>query len=128
MVGLVPVGAREGHRSATHGDGCSPPGACRRRCRSRAPLGADLFLKPVTHSIKRIDHIETVVHRLKLLANALEVTIDSTVINEDIVRICRIHERAAASYNSRPTCQFLNDQELSDRERYRALDGVTAIP
>ncbi len=48
------------------------------------------FPKAVSHTIERIDHVEGIVDRHKLLAQSLHVTIDRTVVDVNVIGIRRV--------------------------------------
>jgi hypothetical protein len=58
------------------------------RIRDRTECGAlenPLFLKPVTHPINRFDHVEGVVDCLEFISQALDVTVDTTIIDINVI-------------------------------------------
>jgi len=63
---------------------------------SRVLFQKSLFLKPVPHPIKRIDHVEGVVGLLDFLAQALDVTVNCAIIDINLIIISDIHQGIAA--------------------------------
>src|SRR6516162_10851218 len=63
------------------------------RLRRDAADGTRLFLEPVAHSVKRLDHVEVVVGLLELLAQALDVAVNGTVVDIDLIVIGGVHQR-----------------------------------
>src|SRR5262249_41686999 len=47
----------------------------------RDPAPQSSFLEAISDAVQRLDHLEGVVHRLELLAQALDVTVDGAVID-----------------------------------------------
>src|SRR3954449_3448524 len=78
------------------------------------------FLEAVADAVEGLDHVEGVVDDLELLAQALDVAVDGTVVDIDLVVIGRVHEGVAALDDARALGERLQDQELGDGER----DGV----
>src|ERR1700674_3947800 len=83
------------------------------------------LLEAVADTIERFDHLEVVVHRLELLAQALDVAVDGAVVDVDLVVVGRVHERVPALHHAWPRRQRLQDEELGHRQRHRvALPGA----
>jgi len=45
----------------------------------------------VSHTVERINHVEGMVDRYEFLAQSLDVTIDCTVVDMNVIGICCIH-------------------------------------
>src|SRR4051812_14818235 len=54
------------------------------------------LLEPITDAVKRFDHVEVVVGPLELLAQALDVAVDGSVIDIDLIVVGGIHQCIAA--------------------------------
>src|ERR1700749_3556547 len=82
--------------------------------RQRAPRAPRLtcFLETVSDAVQRLDHLEIVAHHLELLAQPLDVAVDGSVVDIDLVVIGRVHQRVAALHHTRARRQRLQDQEL----------------
>src|SRR6202051_3411251 len=61
-----------------------------------------LFLETIADAVQRLDHIEIVVAGLELLAQPLDVAVDGSVVDIDLVVIGRIHQRVAAFDHAGP--------------------------
>ena len=46
--------------------------------------------------MQRINHVESVVHQLEFLAHALDVTIDCTIIDLNLIVVSGVHQGVAA--------------------------------
>src|ERR1700678_3182116 len=53
---------------------------------------SQLFLEPVTHPIKRFDHVEGVIGLLEFLAQTLDMAVDCTVVHIHLVVIGSVHQ------------------------------------
>src|SRR4051812_17699982 len=85
------------------------------------PLLTLHLLEPITDAIQRFDHVEVVVGPLKLLAQALDMTVDGAVIDVNLIVVGGIHQRIAALDHAGPARQRLQDQELGDGQRDRLV-------
>src|SRR5580704_13777519 len=84
-----------------------------------------LFLKPVTCAVQRINHVERVVHLLEFLADALDVTVDGTIIDINLIIVSGIHQGVAAFDHTGTHGERLHDEEFGDSERDRfVLSGA----
>src|SRR5687768_12393356 len=63
--------------------------------------GGSALLEPVADPVEGFDGVETVVDRLELLAQSLDVAVDRAVIDIDLVVIGRIHQGIAALHDPR---------------------------
>src|SRR5688572_17134507 len=107
------------------------PTAARDRSNSSAippPSGASSFLEAVADAVERLDHVEVVVDLLELLAQPLDVAVDGAVIDVHLVIIRGIHERVPRLDDAGARRERLQDEELGDGERYRALVPVAGMP
>ena len=94
-------------------------------CQVACATNASGFLETVAHAVEGLDHFETLVNRLELLAQALDVAVDGAVVHIDLVVIGRIHQGVAALHHARAGGQRLQDQELGDGQGHRlALPGA----
>src|SRR5215831_567922 len=84
-------------------------------------FGNLLLLEPVTYPIERFDHVERIFSPLELLAQALDVAIDCTVIDVYLIVIGGIHQGVAAFNYTRPGGERLKDDEFRDRKRDRLV-------
>src|SRR6478672_8450582 len=75
---------------------CDAPHA-RANARARTPTNGvrSGFLETVADPIQGFDHLEIVVHHLEFLAQPLDVAVDGTIVDIDLVIIGRIHQRVA---------------------------------
>src|SRR6266851_9794862 len=73
---------------------------------------ASAFAVSVTDAIERFDLSEFRIDRLELLAEALDVAIDRSVIDIDVLAIGRIHQLVAVFDVPRTLGQRFEDQEL----------------
>jgi hypothetical protein len=58
------------------------------------------FSKAVPDTIECIDHVEAAVHYPKFLAHSLDVAINGSIFDMDIIAIGGIHQCVAAFYHS----------------------------
>src|SRR5215471_14526467 len=86
-----------------------------------------LFLKPVTHPIKRFDLVKGLFDLLEFLPHPLNVTVDCTVIDINLIVTGGIHQSIAAFDHTGARGERLQDQELGDGER-DSRRGEAAIP
>src|SRR3569833_1065802 len=75
-----------------------------RSCQSALPPAKRRsgFLETIADAVQRLDHFEVVVDHLELLAQALDVAVDGTVVDIDLVVIGRVHQRGAALHDAGP--------------------------
>jgi hypothetical protein len=46
--------------------------------------------------VQRINHVERIIHLLEFLANALDVTVDCTIIDINLIIVSGVHQSVAA--------------------------------
>src|SRR5579872_4645866 len=88
----------------------------RPRYRSRFPIA-------ISDTIKGFDCVEALVGGLEFFPEPLDVAVDRSVIDIDLIVIGGVHEAVAAFDETRPLRECLKNQELCDREP----DGL-AVP
>ena len=86
-----------------------------------------LFLKPVTHPIKRFDHVEGVVDPSEFLAQALNVAVDCTIIEINLVIVGGIHQSVAALDYTGARGERVQEEELGDGKRHRFIFPGTGV-
>src|SRR5690349_4245954 len=87
-----------------------------------------LFLKAISDTIQRFDHVEFVVAGFELFTQPFDVAVDGAVVDIDLIVISRIHQGVAAFHHARAARQGLQDQKLGHGERHRLVfpgAGVT---
>src|SRR6516165_577715 len=80
-----------------------------------------LFLKAISDTIQRFDHIELAVAGFELFAQPFDVTVDGAVIDVNLIVIGRIHQGVAAFHHAGAARQGLQDQKFGYRERHRLV-------
>src|SRR6185369_11896947 len=88
-------------------------------------LVTGLFLVTVTDTIKRFDLREVGINFLELLAQALDMAVDGTVIDIDAFAIGRIHKLVAVLHVAGALGQSLYQQEFGyGKIHFLALPGA----
>jgi hypothetical protein len=86
------------------------------------------FLETVTEPVKGVDHIKGIVDRPELFAQPFDVSVDRAIIDIDVLIVGGIHQRIAALDHARAARQRLQDQELSDGQRYIGILPGADVP
>ncbi|QTK80156.1 hypothetical protein AT6N2_C2571 [Agrobacterium tumefaciens] len=100
------------------------------RSPQRESARSSRFAEAISYAIKRFNHIEVAIDQFELLAKALDVAVDGTVVDIDLFVISGIHQRVAAFDNAWPLRQRMQDEEFGHRERHRLTlpgAGVTLL-
>jgi hypothetical protein len=79
-------------------------------------FAANLFLQAIAQPINRLDHIKGFVRLLEFSAQALDMTINSTIIDINIILISGIHQTVAVLEYSLTRNQGLQNQKFGDGE------------
>src|SRR5215204_1341837 len=82
---------------------------------------ASHLLEAITDAIERLDHVEVIIGLFKFLAQALDMAVDGTVVDIDLIVVSRIHESVAAFHHTGAARQRLQDQEFGDGKRDRLV-------
>src|SRR4051794_905620 len=83
-----------------------------------ARSASSLFVKTVSDAIEGLDCIELGVDRAELAADALDVAVDGTVVDEHVVLISDVQKLVARLDHSRALRKRLENQEFGDRQRH----------
>src|SRR5215813_822010 len=86
------------------------------------------LLEAIADAIERLDHIETLIGLLELLAQALDVAVDGAVVDIDLVVVGRIHQRVAGLHHARAGGERLQDQEFRHRQHHRMVVPMAGVP
>ena len=86
------------------------------------------FLKAIANTIKRLDHIELNVACLELLAQSLDVAVDSSLVHVYLIVVSSIHQGVAAFDYPRPARQGLQEEKLGYGERHRGILPSASMP
>src|SRR5574338_652097 len=93
-----------------------------RRIARKSPSG---FVVPVADAIEGFDRVERVVDVAEFLAEPLDVAVDGSVVDIDLIIIGRVHQLVAALHVTRALGQRLEDEEFRHREAHLfALPGA----
>src|SRR5262245_17886203 len=92
--GSMPGGAAKGMRSIGSTDMLS------QRAGSQA-IRRSCLLETVADAVQCLDHVEAVVDRFELLAQALDVAVDGAIVDIDLIVVGRIHQGVAALDHAR---------------------------
>jgi hypothetical protein len=76
------------------------------------------FLKAITDTVQRFDHVEFVVAGLEFFAQPFDVTVNGAIVHIDLIVIGRVHQGVAAFHYARAARQGLQDQKLGYGERH----------
>src|SRR5579862_9769561 len=93
------------------------PGSRERRPTSREARSG--FAVAVTDAIERFDRVELRVNLAELAPHALDVAVDRTVVDVDLIVVGGVHQVVAAFDEARPLRQRLQQQELGHCQLYR---------
>src|SRR5436305_6305349 len=77
----------------------APKVFARRRSTALRPRES-AFLEAIADAVERLDHVEIVVRLLELLAQPLDVAVDGTVIDIDLIVVGRVHQRVAPLHHA----------------------------
>src|SRR4029077_17591392 len=88
--------------------------------RSGAGWGSAVAVS-IADAIKGFDLAEFGVDRLELLAQALDVAVDRTIVDVDMLAVSRIHQLVAVFDVARPLRQGFEDQELGHGQLDRLI-------
>src|ERR1700737_2695272 len=83
--------------------------------------------EPVTHSIKRFDHVKALVDGPKPVPQPLDVAINGALVNIELLIVRSAQERVATLNCIGSTRERLEDQELCDCQRYRVTFPSTRL-
>ena len=86
------------------------------------------FSKAVPNTIECIDHVEAAVHHPEFLAHSLDVAINGSFVDMDIIAIGGIHQCVATFYYSRAAREQLQKKKLGNRQRDRFAHPRTSVP
>src|SRR5262245_63050215 len=85
------------------------------------------FLEAIADAVESLDHIEVVVDLLELLAQPLDVAVDSAIVDVHLIVVGRIHQGIARLDDARPRRERLEDEELRDRQHHRRIVPVAGM-
>src|ERR1700692_637772 len=86
------------------------------------------FSKTVPYTIECIDHVEAAVYYPEFLAHSLDVAINGSFVDMDIIAIGNIHQCVATFYHSWAAREQLQKKKLGDRQRDRFAHPRTSVP
>src|SRR5688572_26511587 len=90
----------------------------------RSARSASSFLsKAISYAVERLDRLELGVDRSNLASQALDVAVDGSVVDIDVVLIGDVHELVARFDHAGPLGERLEDHELGDGQ-----GDVLAVP
>ena len=87
-----------------------------------------LLFEAIPHTVEGFDHVEARIYGFELLAQALDVAVDRSIVDIDLVIIGGIHQRVAAFHHAWPRGKRLQDQKLGDGQRHRAVVPHASVP
>src|SRR5690606_16926950 len=86
------------------------------------------FAETIADAVERFDHIEVAVNHLELLAKALDVAVDGTVVDIDLFVIGRIHQRVAALDHAGPLGKRMKNEEFGHGQGDRLASPGAGMP